>query len=61
MKIIEEYELISERFLENIPKRIKELMKEGWQPYRNIKMVGEYYIQAMVKYKSDKEKKQLND
>ena len=60
MKKIDEYELISELFLENIPIRIKELMKEGWQPYKNIKKVGDQYVQAMVKYKSDKDKEQLN-
>jgi hypothetical protein len=61
MKNIDEYELISETFLSNVPIRIKELMKEGWQPYRDIKKVEDQYIQAMVKYKSETNKEQLND
>lgn len=49
-RIIIDYELVEEFYLGNVTKSVKELIKEGWQPFGGLIEIDEKYVQAVVKY-----------
>lgn len=55
MKEINEYKLVTNAFIDNIPREVNKSIKEGWQPYRGILKHNEKYHQPMVKYKNNKQ------
>lgn len=60
MKKIIEYNIVDGHTIEILSAAVNREILNGWQPFKKVSYDGHDYYQAMVKYKNDKDKEQLN-